>query len=99
MARRATRKRERKQTGKSGHGTRGDMFGRFLDLDEAHMAVPDDGVAIVVAKSRDIDADDFVVLKDHPAFWDFHGVPIDKHFNRVFWVGEMDSGFGHRGLE
>ena len=89
-------KRER-QTGKSGHGARGDGFGRFLDLDEAHAAVSGDGEATVVAESRDIDAGDFAGLKDRHALWDFHGVPIDEHFDRVFRVGEMDSGSGHRG--
>ena len=84
MARRARRKRQRKQTGKSGHGTRGDGFGRFLDLDDAHAAVSGHGKVIVVAESRDIDTGDFAVLKDRHAFWDFHRVPIDKHFDCVF---------------
>ena len=97
MARRARRKRQRKQTGKSGHGTRGDGFGRFLDLDDAHAAVSGDGKVIVVAESRDIDTGDFAVLKDRLAFWDFHRVPIDEHFDCVFRVGEMDSGSDHRG--
>ena len=64
MARRARRKRERKKTEKSEHGTRGEGFGRFLDLDKAHAAVSGDGEATVVAKSRDIDADNFAGLKD-----------------------------------
>ena len=98
MARRARRKREKKQTGKSGHGTRGDGFGRFLDLDDAHAAVSGDGKVIVVAESRDIDTGDFAVLKDRHAFWDFHRVPIDEHFDCVFRFGEMDSGSDHRGL-
>ena len=97
-AKRARRKRERKQTGKSGHGTRGDEFGRFLNLDEAHAAVSDNGEVTLVAESRDIDAVDFTGLKDCHALWDFHGVPINEHFDHVFWVREMDSGFSHRGL-
>ena len=96
-ARRARRKRERKQTGKSGHGIRGDGFGRFLDLDEAHAAVSVDGEATVVAESRDIDVGDFAGLKDRHALWDFHEVPIDEHFDHVFRVREMDSGSSHRG--
>ena len=95
--RRARRKRERKQTGKSGHGTRGDEFRCFLDLNEAYAAISGNGEAIMVVESRDIDAGDFASLKDRHAFWDFHGVPIDKHFDHVFRVGEMDSSSGHRG--
>ena len=83
-ARRARRKRERKQTGKSGHGTRGGGFRRFLDLNEAYAAVSGNREAIVVVESRDIDAGDFASLKDRHALWDFHGVPIDKHFDHVF---------------
>nr|POE61981.1 hypothetical protein CFP56_41812 [Quercus suber] len=45
----------------------------------------------------DIDVGDFAGLKDRHALWDFHGEPIDEHFDRVFRIGEMDSGFGHRG--
>ena len=59
------------------------------------MAVSSDGEATVVAESRDIDAGDFAGLKDHHALLDFHGVPIDEHFNHIFRVGEMDSGFGY----
>ena len=61
------------------------------------MAVSGDGEAAVVAESRDIDVGDFAVLKDHHAFWDFHEVPIDEHFDLVFRVGEMDLGSDHRG--
>ena len=96
-ARRARRKRERKQTRKSGHGIRGDGFGHFLYLDKPHAAVFDDGETTVVAESRDINAGDFTVLKDRYALWDFHKVPINEHFDHVLRVGEMDSGSGHSG--
>ena len=61
------------------------------------MAVSSDGEATVVAESRDIDAGDFAGLKDCHALWDFHGVPIDEHFDHVFRVREMDSGSDYRG--
>ena len=58
--------RER-EIGKSGHSIRGNGFGHFLDLDEAHAAVFSDGEVTMVAESRDIDASDFASLKDRHA--------------------------------
>nr|POF18465.1 hypothetical protein CFP56_62234 [Quercus suber] len=49
--------------------------------DEAHVAVFGDGEAIMVAKSRDIDAGNSASLKNHHALWDFHRVHINEHFN------------------
>jgi len=49
--------------------------------DEAHAAVSNDREAIMVAKSRDIDASDFAGLKNRHALWDFHRVHINEHFD------------------
>ena len=65
--------------------------------DEAHAVVSGDGEATVLTESRDIDTSDFAGLKNRHALWDFHRAPIKEHFNRVFLVGEMDSGFDHEG--
>ena len=63
--------------------------------DEAHVVVSSNGEAIVLIESRDINTSDFAGLKNRHALWDFHQTPINEHFNRVFLVSEMDSGFNH----
>ena len=63
VARKARRKRERKQTRKSGHGIKGHRLWRFLDLNKAHAVVSGDEEATVVAELRDINIGDFTGLK------------------------------------
>ena len=83
-------------TRESGHGARGDRFGRFLDLDEAHAAVSGDGESAVVAEPRDVDAGDLAGLKNGHSFRDFHGVAIHEHLDGVLGVREVDAGAGER---
>ena len=83
-------------TWERGHGAGGDGLGRFLDLDEAHAAVPGDGESAVVAEARYVDAGDLAGLEHGEPLGDPHRVPVHEHLERVLRVGrELHSGAPH----
>ena len=51
------------------------------------------------AELGDINAGNFISLQDNEAFGNLHWVAIDEDLDSVFWVGEMDLGPAHGGLQ
>lgn len=79
-----------------GHGAGCNGLGGLLDLDEAHAAVPGNGEAAVVAEARDINASDLAGLEHREPLGDPHGVPVDKHLERVLRVArQLDARPAH----
>uniref|UniRef100_A0A7C8ZXY0 Uncharacterized protein n=1 Tax=Opuntia streptacantha TaxID=393608 RepID=A0A7C8ZXY0_OPUST len=75
---------------KSRHGARSDRFGRFLDLNQTHTTISSNREATVVAKTGNINPGDLTRLKNGETLRDFDGVPIDKDFDCIFRIGEMN---------